>query len=57
MVLFFCPTGIEDVNATVRWTVAADGLTEANLDFSFQQKEKCSKSGRYCVLIVLIINV
>ena len=27
--------GLERLNATVRWTVAADGLTEANLNFHF----------------------
>ena len=37
----------EPLNATVLWTVAGDGSTEPNLNFSFHQKEKCSKSGRY----------
>ena len=29
-------TGLEPSNATVRWTVAADGLTAANLNFAQQ---------------------
>ena len=29
--LFFAPKGLEELNATVRWTVAADGLRSANL--------------------------
>ena len=42
-VLFFCYAPWESKNpiATVRWTVAADGLTEANL--YFRQRRKCKR--------------
>ena len=33
--------GLERLNATVRWTVAADGSTEANLNF--RQRRKCKR--------------
>ena len=40
--------GFEKLNATVRWTVAADGLTEANLDFLSQLREKMQTSPFRC---------
>ena len=42
----------EPSNATVPWTVAGDGLTEPNLNFSFRRKENCNKSGRYRVPMI-----
>ena len=42
---FFGGTGLrfEDINATVLWTVAADGSTEANNNFSSHRGEKCKQ--------------
>ena len=33
----------EELDATVRWNVAADGLTEANINFSSRREEKCNQ--------------
>jgi len=37
--------GLEESNATVRWTVAGDGLTEPNLNFRPRRKCKRVPSG------------
>ena len=39
------PNRFENLNAIVRWTVAADGWTEATLNFAFGKN--ADKSGRY----------
>ena len=36
-------TDLNHPNATVRWTVAADGSTEANNNFSSHREEKCKQ--------------
>ena len=41
--LFCRPARFEDLNATVRGTVAAEGSTEANNNFSSRGEEKCNQ--------------
>ena len=40
--------GFEDLNATVQWTAAADGSTEANRYFAFHRKAKCKQIWPVC---------
>ena len=44
LLIFYAGKGLEQFNETVRWTVAADGLTEANLYFLSRLREKMQTS-------------
>ena len=41
---FYARKGLEQLNATVRWTVAGDGSTEANLYFLSHLRKKMQTS-------------
>ena len=43
----------EDLNATVQWTVAADGSRSAKFHFLLAEKKNANKSGRYLIQQVI----
>ena len=57
---WYAEVRFEDINATVRWTVAADGSTEAKLNFSSHREEKCKQIWPVLLLaqeIVMLLRI